>query len=303
MPAQGLPRRGIAGDLPLFYLSPMEPVFAKSRHADELQFMYTVIREAGQLLLGWKAAGTEVAFKSDNSIVTAADHACAAFLDGHIAARYPGDAILNEETWQKEGAHLHWRKAPRCWILDPLDSTSSFIRKGQHYGVILGLTVHGRPEVGMTYKPELGEIYYAVRGEGAFRAFSGSDPGPLEVLPVRVSPESRLNLILSHGRQSPDLHAMLQRLRNPAWNRMNGSLKINEVARGEYTAFVSPRSNPMNLWDLAAPQVILEEAGGRLTDLTGRPIDYRADHPMVSTGVIASNGVTHQYIVERVGRD
>lgn len=280
----------------------MESVLGKSRYAEELRFMYAIIREAGQLLLGWKAAGTEVAFKADNSVVTAADHACAAFLDGHIAARFPTDAILNEETWQAEGAHLHWREARRCWILDPLDSTSSFIRNGQHYGIILALTVDGVPAAGMTYKPELGELYFAARGEGAWRAFAGSDPGPVNVLPVRVSPETRLNLILSHGRQSPELHALLQKLGNPTWNRMNGSLKINEVARGEYTAFVSPRENPMNLWDLAATQLILEEAGGRLTDLSGRPLDYRADHPRVDGGIIASNGTLHDAMVARLAR-
>jgi 3'(2'), 5'-bisphosphate nucleotidase len=278
----------------------MESVFAKSRHADELRFMYGIIREAGQLLLGWKAAGTEVAFKADSSIVTGADHACAAFLDGLIQRKYPEDAILNEETWQKEGAHLHWREARRCWILDPLDSTSSFIRDGQHYGIILGLTVDGRPEVGMTYKPELGEVYFAVRGEGAWRAFAGAEPALTQVLPVKVSSETRLNLILSHGRQTPDLHALLQRLGNPTWNRMNGSLKINEVARGEYTAFVSPRGNPMNLWDLAATQVILEEAGGRLTDLAGKPLDYRAEDPQVNTGIIASNGAVHAAILNKL---
>lgn len=281
----------------------METVFARSRYADELTFMYEAIRQAGQLLLGWKDTGTEIAFKADNSIVTAADHACAAFLDGRILERFPGDAILNEETWEKEGAHLHWREARRCWILDPLDSTSSFIRDGQHYGIILGLTVDGVPAAGMTYKPELGELYFAARGEGAWRAFAGSDPAPVQVLPVKVSSDSRLNLILSHGRQSPELHAMLQRLGNPAWNRMNGSLKINEVARGEYTAFVSPKGNPMNLWDLAATQLILEEAGGKLTDLSGKPLDYRAENPRVDGGVIASNGATHGFIVARLGRD
>jgi 3'-phosphoadenosine 5'-phosphosulfate (PAPS) 3'-phosphatase len=83
---------------------------------------------------------------------------------------------------------------------------------------------------------------------------------------------------------------------------MNGSLKINEVARGEYSAFVSPPENPMNLWDLAATQVILEEAGGRLTDLSGAPLDYRAADPQVNAGVIASNGVTHKVILERLAR-
>lgn len=278
----------------------MVRTFAESRYAEELAFIYGIIREAGSLLMGFKSSGGEFAYKSDNSIVTAADHACAAYLDGEIAKRFPGDAILNEETWEKDGAHLHWRETKRCWILDPLDSTSSFVRNGQHYGIIIGLCVDGRPEVGMTYKPELGELYYATRGEGAFRAFVGADPGPVRVLKVKVSADTRLNLILSHGRQSPELGALLQRLGNPAWNRMNGSLKINEVARGEYTAFVSPPQNPMNLWDLAAPQVILEEAGGKLTDLSGRPLDFRATHPTITTGLIASNGATHPIILAKL---
>lgn len=274
--------------------------FSPSRFAGELEFMYRIIREAGKILLLGKETGHEVRYKSDNSIVTSVDHQCAAYLDGEILARYPGDAILNEETYQIERDTMPWHTAERCWILDPLDSTSSYIRDGQHYGVIIGLTVGGQPVAGMTYKPELGELYYAAQGEGAFRAFVGSDSGPLQPMRVQVSQESRLNLILSHGRQSPGLHEALRKLGNPNFHRMNGSLKINEVARGEYTAFVSPPQNPMSLWDLAATQIILHEAGGRLSDLSGAPIDFRRINPVISEGLIASNGVTHQFIVARL---
>ena len=79
---------------------------------------------------------------------------------------------------------------------------------------------------------------------------------------------------------------------------MNGSLKICEVARGAYTAFVSPAQNPMCLWDLGAPQLILEEAGGRLTDLKGNRLDFRSVNPVLSRGIIASNGVTHASLLE-----
>lgn len=278
----------------------MQKVFAASRYAPELEFMYRVILEAGKQLLAGRLAGTEVSYKADNSIVTQIDHQVAAYLDGEIETHFPGDAILNEETWHLNPITAPWHEATRCWILDPLDSTSSFIRNGQHYGVILALAFEGRPEVGMTYKPELGEIYFAVKGEGAYRAFVASDPELAQVMPVKVSQENRPILITSHGRQSPGLNDLLRKLGNPPFHRMNGSLKICEVARGAYTAFVSPSQNPMCLWDLGAPQLILEEAGGRLTDLNGNRLDFRSVNPVLSRGIIASNGVTHAALLEKL---
>ena len=282
----------------------MQRIFSASGKSRELDFMYRIILEAGKILLAGKAAGTEVAYKvkTDSSIVTQIDHECAAFLDGEIGAAFPGDAILNEETYHLNPSAAPWHKAERCWILDPLDSTSSYIRNGQHYGVIMALAVEGKPVAAMTYKPELGEMYFAAREEGAFRAFLASDPASTQVIPVRVSGESKLNLILSHSRHSPGLGEQLRRLGNPPFHRMNGSLKINEVARGAYTGFISPPQNPICLWDLAAPALILEEAGGRITDLQGALLDFRNPDPVIRSGVVASNGVTHSLMLDRLAR-
>ena len=203
----------------------MDPAFADSAYATELDFMFRIIRVAGQMLLAGKDTGHEVRYKSDNSIVTSLDHQCAAYLDGEIQAHFPGDGILNEETHPIDDA-APWYEAERCWVLDPLDSTSSFVRNGQHYGVILALTLNGRPQAGMTFKPELGELYFAVHGEGAHRAFVSSGSDPLQVLPVRVNGDMRPSLILSHGRQSPGLKELLHKLGDPHSHRMNGSLKI-----------------------------------------------------------------------------
>jgi 3'(2'), 5'-bisphosphate nucleotidase len=279
----------------------MLKVLAESKYAKELEFMYQMVREAGKILLAGKESGTEVAYKSDNSIVTQVDHECALFLDEEIAKAFPDDAILNEETYHLAQGSTPWHEANRCWILDPLDSTSSYVRNGQHYGVIIGLVLDGKPVVGMTYKPELGEMYFAAEGEGAFRAFAGPEPELVQVLPVKVTDQTKMHLILSHGRQkTPELLELLKRLGNPTCHRMNGSLKINEVSRGEYTAFVSPPQNPMCLWDLAAPQIILEEAGGCLTDLQGQALDFRDPNPVMKRGLIASNRITHQIILDKL---
>lgn len=280
----------------------MQQVFAASRRANELEFMYRIIQEAGKILLDGRSAGTEVTYKADNSIVTQTDHQCAAYLDGEINAHFPGDAILNEETWHLNPKEAPWHEAHRCWILDPLDSTSSFIRGGQHYGVILALAVDGVPVAGMTYKPELGEIYFAAAGEGAHRAFVADDPDLAQVIPVKVNADTKLHLITSHGRQSQGLTDLLRGLGNPSCHRMNGSLKINEVARGAYSAFVSPPQNPMCLWDMAAPQLILEEAGGWLTDLKGKRLDYRSPDPVLTQGLVASNRMVHSLILDKLAR-
>ena len=279
----------------------MLQVFAASNYATELEFMYQTILAAGKILLAGKEMGPEIAYKSDNSIVTQVDHACALFLDGEIEKKFPGDAILNEETYSLAKDTAPWLTAKRCWLLDPLDSTSSYILNGQHYGIILALALDGKPVVGMTYKPELGELYFAAHGEGAYRAFAGPSPEFVKVLPVKVSHLTKLHLILSHGRQkTPELVDLLKRLGNPSCHRMNGSLKINEIARGEYTAFVSPPQNPMALWDLGATQVILEEAGGRVTDLMGHPLNFRDPNLVMSHGIIASNSATHGYILDKL---
>ncbi len=264
--------------------------------------MYRTICEAGKILLEGKDKGTEIAYKADNSIVTEIDHACAKFLDDEIEKYFPGDGILNEETYHLERQSSPWHEAHRCWILDPLDSTSSYVKNGQHYGVILSLAVDGKPVVGMTYKPELGELYFAAKGEGAYRGFASRDPEGVQVMRVQVSEKEKLHLILSHGRQkTPELLELLKKLGNPTSHRMSGSLKINEVARGEYTTFISPPENPMCLWDLAATQIILEEAGGKVTDLKGEPLNYRSENPVIHSGIIASNTVTHRTILNRLG--
>jgi 3'-phosphoadenosine 5'-phosphosulfate (PAPS) 3'-phosphatase len=117
-----------------------------------------------------------------------------------------------------------------------------------------------------------------------------------------VNRETKPQIITSHGRLTPGLNELLRKLGNPPFHRMGGSLKINEVARGAYTAFVSPEQNPMCLWDLGAPQLILEEAGGRMTDLSGKRLDFRSVNPVLSQGLIASNGATHDSLLEKLNR-
>jgi len=84
---------------------------------------------------------------------------------------------------------------------------------------------------------------------------------------------------------------------------MGGSLKIVEVAKGNATLFLCPATSTMHLWDLCAPQLILEEAGGRITDRYGKPFNYAQQETVNRNGIIASNGVDHDGIVAKINQN
>jgi fructose-1,6-bisphosphatase/inositol monophosphatase family enzyme len=287
---------------------PPEPALPTGfAHAEPLKVMLRAALEAGGMLLRMRHGPNASWRKADSSLVSEADHAAAALVDQALHRAFPQAALLNEETYLHHRAAEGWQSASLCFMVDPLDSTNSFVHGHPHYGVIVALCEDGAPVAGVTYKPELGELYLAAKGAGAFRTFAG--PENLDSPPdagawqrIKVTSESRLSLVTSHGRVTPGLNALLHKLGQPESRRMNGSLKINEVARGEFNAFVSPTENAMSLWDIAAPHIILSESGGLLTDLGGEPIDWRPAEPVLHRGLLASNGTVHTTILERLRR-
>jgi 3'(2'), 5'-bisphosphate nucleotidase len=216
------------------------------------------------------------------------------------------------------------RVGPRFWTLDPIDGTKGFLRR-QQYAVALALIEGGQVQVAALGCPalplELGEavspvgtLFVAVRGEGAFMCALGSgDP-----VPIRVSQggnPSQLRLVESveeaHG------HALLQEaiaqavgIHQPAL-RLDSQAKYGILARGEaalYLRLPSPGRPAYRekIWDHAAGALIVEEAGGRVTDMHGQALDLAAGESMAANrGVIASNGTLHgavlRALAERMG--
>ncbi len=290
-------------------LIPLPPLFAESKFHAEWKVLYPLIQEAGTFLLEQRKTQFTVGRKPDNSIVTEVDHACAAFLDRAIEKAFPQDGILNEETYQHLSVENPWFAMDRCWIIDPLDSTSSYVSGGEDYGVIIGLTLKGKPVLGITYKPEKQEIFFAAQDEGCFRISLISELATYQASEatqyaqkISVTNIHTVQLVLSKGRQSEELMLLIKTLEHPQVTHQNGSLKINEVACGNFTAFISPLSHSMSLWDLCAPQIILQEAGGRITDYHGHPLQFRTEDPTHLKGIIATNETVHKYLLEKLHR-
>lgn len=217
-------------------------------------------------------------------LVTDVDHACEKrILDG-LASERPHDAVLAEESGAggapTASARARWR-----WIIDPLDGTVNFAHGYPCFCVSIGIEYDGRRELAVVYDPMRDDLYHALRGGGAFR--NGE--------PIRVSDESDLGRsMIGTGfgydrQQEPEqtlrnVTAMLGRARAL---RRDGSaaLDLCAVACGRFDGFWELGLAP---WDVAAGILLVEEAGGRCSDLAGGPV------PASGAQLVASNGRIHE---------
>ncbi len=149
---------------------------------NEEAVLAAAVREAGAAIREKFVHGAQVFTKADNSPVTEADLAANAILVARLGAAYPADAILSEEDVPAPDI----ADAPRCWIIDPLDGTASFVRREPTFAVMVALEIGGRPQVGAVYNPMSDELFTATAGAGA-RLTVGEMTTPLRFTPVPVA--------------------------------------------------------------------------------------------------------------------
>lgn len=252
---------------------------------EELRFAAEIAREAGGSTLryfGTESLGLET--KSDGTPVTRADREAEAILRRRIRETFPEDGILGEEEGESPGT------SGRTWILDPIDGTKSFARGIPLYTTLVGLEVDGEAVVGAAHLPALGEMVYARRGGGAHWV---TGIGGEEVMQrARVSSVGELSRALLSitsvgGFARRGRGALYDRLREGmGWDRAfpdaYGHLL---VATGRVEAMVDPF---VSVWDVAALQPIIEEAGGVFTDLSGEAT-HRGGSAVSTNAVLADS--------------
>jgi myo-inositol-1(or 4)-monophosphatase len=248
-----------------------------------------VMREAGDLA----RATARGPFKrwtkgDDDSPVSEGDIAVNDLLRARLGALAPGAGWLSEET-----ADLPDGGLPRAWIVDPIDGTRAYISGRADWTISVALVEHGRPVLAALYAPVTDEMFLAVRGAGA--ALNGS--------PIAANRGETLERAkLAGPKRYLDKLAGLQpgMLAQPKVYSL--ALRLARVAHGELdVAFASPGSHD---WDLAAADLLVHEAGGAMTDLAGRPLDYKARHTahgaLVAAG-FARHGALIEWVRDRRG--
>lgn len=220
--------------------------------------------EAGKSTLEYFQKGVAVERKSDNSPVTVADREAEQLLRQRIAEQFPQDAIVGEE-FDDVGGTSGFR-----WILDPIDGTKSFISGVPLYGTMIGIEQDGRSVVGVVYCPGLDEGIFACQGQGAWHFQNDQPPRRAQVsscekLADAVFVTSQVDTFAE--RDATEAYKQLESAAyvTRTWGDCYGYLL---VATGRVDFMVDPL---MSVWDAAALQPILEEAGGTFTDWKGNP--------------------------------
>jgi histidinol-phosphatase len=209
----------------------------------------------------FRALDLRVDTKPDLTPVTDADRAVEQELRGLLAAARPGDAVLGEE-YGAQG------QGPRRWILDPIDGTKNFVRGVPVWATLIALQLDERSVVGVVSAPALGRRWWAATGEGAWAGASLAAGTRLQVSTVATLADASLSYSSLTGWEAAGrLDGFLELSRTVWRSRAFGDFWSHVlVAEGAVDVSCEPE---VSLWDLAALQVVVEEAGGRFTDLDG----------------------------------
>lgn len=246
-------------------------------YEEELAFAQHLADRAGEIALSYFRHDPEVTWKPDASPVTEADIAVEAMIREELGHRFPDDAIRGEEGGM-EGA------SDRIWIVDPIDGTRNYAAGIQIWANLLALKVQGEYVLGLANAPAIGERYAAVRGMGA--TWNGE--------PMRVSPVNRVaDGMVVFG----DVEAWIGTPQHDRFIRLVAGAQRNRgfgdfwghmlVARGAAVAMIEPQ---LMEWDFAPLVVLVEEAGGRVTQADGSP-------PVHGGSLVTSNGLVHDEVL------
>lgn len=223
--------------------------------------------------------------KGDSSPLTLADKRSHQVIAAGLAALTPDIPVLSEEGKQMDYAERSgWS---RFWLVDPLDGTKEFIKRNGEFAVHIALVENGRATLGVVHLPVLNVTYAAVQGGGAHKWENGTAQ-PIRVAQFAENQEG-LRMVASRSHMSAETAEYMARFQNPTTLSMGSSMKFMLVADGR--ADIYPRLGPTMEWDTAAPQVIVEEAGGSVLDFkTGQPLRYNKENLLNEWFVVRGNG-------------
>jgi histidinol-phosphatase len=234
------------------------------------------VKTAEEIILKYFNSGVQTELKDDLSPVTVADRQAEEAIKQVISSTFPGNSFYGEEG-EKTDLSNH---RGFTWIIDPIDGTKSYIRGTPLFATELALMHDGELVLGVSNAPMLTELMYAERGKGCY--LNGKRVKVSEVDKVEDSYLSfgNLNYFAKHGNAA----ALLKLAQDVRWSRGIGDLwSYHLLAQGKLDIVIEAQTK---LWDIAALTVIVEEAGGRFTQLDGNLVGAKAKSALASNGWI-----------------
>jgi fructose-1,6-bisphosphatase/inositol monophosphatase family enzyme len=245
----------------------------------ELEFAKSLAKEAGQMMLEYFNGDQKVEYKSDNSPVTVADKLINDHVIKRIATAYPEHGVVGEE------ASTDRVDQEFVWFCDPIDGTKAFMWGLPTAVFSLALIAKGRPVMGVVYDPFLNYMYTVIKGQGSFCNGKRLHVSDLDL---------KTGIVGGTGSQDR-LFSGSQKYMNDQGFKLalfSGFVyKSCLVARARLVGIIEELVGPH---DIAAVELIIEEAGGKVTSMTGQTLDYSKPFK----GAVVSNGVVHDELVK-----
>ena len=243
------------------------------------------VTKAGEIQMAFIESGFKISKKGTIDLVTEADVAVETMFRNMIAGRFPDHTILAEEFGQDQST----RNASHCWVFDPIDGTNNYAHGLPIFCSSLALEIDGRGMIGAVYDPTRRELFVAERGGGAFL---NGEPIHTSEAPTLVESMLVTGFPYDVHKRIPEIVGLFGEFvgRARAVRRLgSAALDLCYVAAGRMDGFWEQDLKP---WDIAAGALIVEEAGGRITDFAGGPFASRRHQ------VIATNGKIHEDMVK-----
>ncbi len=248
-------------------------------------FATTIARQAGEIMLKNFKLGMEKEWKEDDTPLTATDIAINQLVTDAVKKHFPDHGLIAEEGGFGEDRE-------KVWVCDPLDGTIAFAHGLPIFSFLLALVERGNILLGVAYIPIIDWLFWAEPGTGAF----------VNGRRIKVNPETKFINTCIEAEWWKRANYHLDRLYQALVDRGVYTFFTNAIsytalltAAGEFSGVIHSGEKP---WDVAAVKIIVEEAGGRVTDLYGE--DFRADRPV--RGWVASNGLVHNELLSLVQR-
>lgn len=253
----------------------------------ELDIAIEAAENAGNIILDIYGRKFETSTKSDDSPITEADLKSNEIIKKILSKT--NHSILSEEDKDDQSRLLK----QTVWIVDPLDGTSDFIDKTGEFTVMISLVKDKKPILGVIGWPTEGTVFAAQKGCGAFR-YANGEWNKIQV--TKISELSKCRVVGSRHHLSDIEKMFIKKLGIKDFTSIGSSLKVGKISSGEAEAYITT-TNKMKEWDSAASYCIINEAGGKMTDMEGNDITYNNKIVNHKNGILVTNGLIHEKIV------
>jgi 3'(2'), 5'-bisphosphate nucleotidase len=250
-----------------------------------------IVKKAGSAAMNFYD-DPQVSLKEDLSPVTKADTASENVLLNELK-QFGDCGFLSEESFDDKSR----LDKKFIWIIDPLDGTSDFIQKTGEFSVMVGLVNNSEPILGIVHLPASNSTYFGQKGGGAYLMEGEKES---RIIHVNMKNEiSKASLVVSRNHLSKTDRIIAKEISNNFVQAGSNGVKMCKIAEGKVDLFFNTGTD-FGEEDCCAPQVILTEAGGQVTDTNGKDLMYNKINPKLQHGIAASNGLLHDDLIDYI---